>query len=988
MINKLREKLNKNDNHGSSFVLVIVATTFMCILVSALLMGALMTYKLKFYKLNSLNNFYEVETALDEIYAGVGASTNEHLYSAYSTTAELVVVYDTNTQSYVSLTEDEANKLFKRFFMSGFIADNNYKGIESVKKTLESFISNQKSVDNANGVYLDTSNMQLVFTDSNGKTRAESFDGTLAKSKTQSTFNKDNVVSIAFRNICVKRNVEIKGTSAGNYEQSITTDIVLTQPQYKVSFNMDSSIGSSLFDYAMLADMGLEVDLGDDATNSKNDSTNSNVKITGNIYAASDYYNKDYNADAATKVTSWYEDQANENDLKWGNTDRSINSGIYVNGNRTNLNIESGVIVCPGTLGVHNGAKLLIKGKGTGRAEVWTDNIVLGGSKGGSMTLAADTFVYDDTELNADDSKLSFNQGTYYGYSYNAADSRSVDYLRGVTSGLGVNRLASNFKLRSHFSDSAIIVNGKNSELDLSKLDSLYIAGKSYIEFSKIAASDATTWNNRVDSEEKDDSEKISVDDGSEYAYTNLTDYSTGQSLDVKTNQLIFLTQWAVADTGKDDGSVYLRVPDSYTNSAPLAELKKLYDDYATHPTKDGAPVLDFVKVIPQVVSGNTYYYLYIDESGNQSSESKAEQFAEKYYDILQNSVAKEVTENTYNVVNYVNFKVKLLLPDSSLVKSGAAVTDQREADENGNKKLFLRKSVDAKLDVENALRNTAYSKSFLTLYKDGNGGLYNKSFQDVKNSSETLLGSGSASKAEKTSNFLSYMYINMKDHLKVTDRKDEKNQNINAWNLVKYTKSGDYYTYSYDSDADKYSYNYSVTPINQYIDMSKIASKSINIRYNDGEYAKGDKAADEIVPEVIIIGSGADGGKSGTITLGTTNKNGELKGIVVTTGNVEFDTTVKSFTGMIIAGGKVKINHGMTINASATYVSGLLKACSEVKGEDEREKSLRSVATDIFKTYASTKDETKPEDDSSISISDISYEDILTFQNWKRNVE
>ena len=81
MINKLREKLNKNDNHGSSFILVIVATTFMCILVSALLMGALMTYKLKFYKLNSLNNFYEVETALDEIYAGVGASTNEHLYS-------------------------------------------------------------------------------------------------------------------------------------------------------------------------------------------------------------------------------------------------------------------------------------------------------------------------------------------------------------------------------------------------------------------------------------------------------------------------------------------------------------------------------------------------------------------------------------------------------------------------------------------------------------------------------------------------------------------------------------------------------------------------------------------------------------------------------------------------------------------------------------------------------------------------------------------
>ena len=69
MIERLKRKLRHNDDHGSSFVLVIVATTFMCILASAILMGAMMTYKLKFYKLNSLNNFYEVETALDEMYA-------------------------------------------------------------------------------------------------------------------------------------------------------------------------------------------------------------------------------------------------------------------------------------------------------------------------------------------------------------------------------------------------------------------------------------------------------------------------------------------------------------------------------------------------------------------------------------------------------------------------------------------------------------------------------------------------------------------------------------------------------------------------------------------------------------------------------------------------------------------------------------------------------------------------------------------------------
>ena len=75
-------------------------------------MGVLLAYKLRFYKLNSLNNFYSVEKAMDEIYAGIGASTNEHLYSAYTTTAEIVVYYKDG--QYANLTETEANDLFKK----------------------------------------------------------------------------------------------------------------------------------------------------------------------------------------------------------------------------------------------------------------------------------------------------------------------------------------------------------------------------------------------------------------------------------------------------------------------------------------------------------------------------------------------------------------------------------------------------------------------------------------------------------------------------------------------------------------------------------------------------------------------------------------------------------------------------------------------------------------------------------------------------------
>ena len=105
---------------------------------------------------------------------GVGAATNEHLYSAYTTTAELVVVYDTKAQAYTTLDNKSANELFKKLFMTGFVADTNYKSLKNVTDTLQSFISNEyDAVDNPDGVRLDTSNMKLIYTDVNNKTTTQ-----------------------------------------------------------------------------------------------------------------------------------------------------------------------------------------------------------------------------------------------------------------------------------------------------------------------------------------------------------------------------------------------------------------------------------------------------------------------------------------------------------------------------------------------------------------------------------------------------------------------------------------------------------------------------------------------------------------------------------------------------------------------------------------------------------------------------------------------
>lgn len=938
MIERLKRKLRHNDDHGSSFVLVIVATTFMCILASAILMGAMMTYKLKFYKLNSLNNFYEVETALDEMYAGVGAATNEHLYSAYTTTAELVVVYDTKAQAFTTLDNKSANELFKKLFMTGFVADTNYKSLKNVTDTLQSFISNEyDAVDNPDGVRLDTSNMKLIYTDVNNKTTTQYYkDNGGIKTEKQSGYENDKVQSVTFKNVCVKRSVNLQGSTAGTYEQSITTDIVLTEPEYNVSFDTSSVSNNTLYEYAILADMGVEV--GED-----NDNRTTDAQVKGNIYAASDYYNKDYNDVAETKVTNKYESKPT---TMWGTKESSAYSGIFVNGKNSTLTLNSDVVVCSGSLAAYNGAEINLSGRTQTLSELWADNIVIGGKDGGSLKASADAYIFDDTELNAEKASLKFTQGSYFGYSYNAQDTRSLNYLRQK------GYLATGYKLRSHFSDSAIIVNGKNSTLDLQDLNSLYIAGKSYIEFSKIAASSVP-----------EDDENITVDENADYAFTTLKDYSTGQSLDVKTNQLMFLTQWSVVNNTEkvdpDTGitTVTLQFPKTFEADANILDL---YDDFLNDLAIEGDKGVTAIK---QTVSGHDYYYLYIEDGKDSSNVSNAEKFAEKYYKLLQD-YGDEISSKLYNVQKYEQFQVKLVLPAEGKINASGAVTDQ-----NNDDSLFLRASTTTTMDVDTALDNVSTGKVFTNIL--GNKGSDNnkKAFNDLKADALKLAGSETASVEEQTSTFLSYMYINMKDHLSVLNNVDDTTKlSQNAWEIANYTSSSVGYLSSYDKDRDTYSYDYSITPLNHYVDFAYVFSKNLSIEKTIGNATNNEA-------KTIVI-------NSGDVKLQPNNGDGSFQGIIIAGGNVRFDKNVKSFRGMIITGSKLIIDHNMSISADAAFVANLLEQCSE--STDEK---LNTLTTKVLKNYTSSKSEGNTEV-TGASISDISYEDILVFQNWKKNVE
>ena len=1023
MLKKIKSRLKRTGNRGSSFVLVIVSATFLSILISALLMGMLLAYKLRYYKINSLNNFYSVEKAMDEIYAGIGATTNEHLYSAYTTTAELVVYYKDG--KYTNLSETEANDLFKKFFMQGILDDSSLNSIPTLVDTLGSFITDPN-------VALDYNNLKIVYSDTNGKNRYIKYvSSPSGKPKGQISadpgFDEKNIDQIAFKNIGVKRTITLtaaadKETMApGTYEQSIMTDLVLKKPEYNVSFDMTGVNSDSLYSYALLADMGLQVE---GTTTNFQDASATVVNVKGNVYTATDYYNKDYNDAPATKVTNKYNESVVRN---WGATDESANSGIYVD--KASLTMSSDIIVNAGSLAAFNGANVTLSGRSTNLSELWTDNILIDGEEGGSIVAAANAYVYDDTELNAKKSSLTFYGGNYFGYSYSANDVRSIRLLKDA------GKLPTNFDLRAHFSDSAIIVNGEKSTLDLKALDSLYIAGKSYIEFSKKAANQVTDATEQKALGLVDDKgNKKNVD----YAFTTLRDYSTGLSLDVKSNQLIFLTQWETvqgSETVDKNGytHVKLKLPKSLKNDTKLTNPQKtgLYDEFIEKVT-NGDLVINAIK---QTVSGHDYYYLYITASYNHTASENSEAFVEKYYDLLAENL-EETNKKLYNVSNYESFDVTLLLPsdsndnvDPNKIKTGAAVTAQN----NNDKSLYVQASTKSKLDVDRALKAASTSKTFSLLLGNGDTTTNNNTYTALRTKADALEQSQtSLTDEQKISNFLSYMYINMKDHLSILDSKkigvdgkveleaDGKTEKEkSAWSLVKYTsdnktpekftdpsyyhythvgaQKGDYvknqttgaYDYVGKDNTGVYkgdyikekitSYNYSLTPLNKFVDFSKIFAAHSTA---DGENHTAHKNINKTIPSgdgssdsIIVI-------NDGDVVLGSAGSATSLQGVVICGGDVKFSDKVKSFRGLIIAGGKVICNSSISITADVSYTASLLQKCSESTDTD-----ISVITREILKNYITEKKNSNASVKSS-TLSDISYNDILEFRNWKKNVE
>ncbi|MCM1494988.1 MAG: hypothetical protein NC089_04245 [Bacteroides sp.] len=616
----LRKKLN---NRGNTFIVILVAIACMGILIGVIMASMGYFYRMRFVDLENKNNFYYVEKAMDDIYTGIGSDSVTELMRAYESTVEVMVYYDTVAGRFVTIDEASANEIMKQKFLRNLVESDKYKSQQDLYNSLSSFISvSDVTLVNPASLSADQPRLYLevvTATDAAGKT----------------TYDK-----------LVIHNVTVTRTTDEGYVQSITTDIEIAEPEFNVSFSNVDGNTNALYSFAMIADMGVEFDRATQA--------NQAISITGNIYAAADYYNKEYNQTVGTRVSSYYGGTTTDERLNAcdGWKEKSRYSGIYVNA--TNVNIMANTVIVPGSLSVMNDAKVSIIGdriSGDGYSNVWADNIVMAPSYvrttgmkfgGGALSMYANAYVADDFEINEDNAAVEL-AGNYYGYNFSqTSDTERV-----------LSQYAQNSK--AHYNSSAIIVNGNAANLDFSGLKELYVAGRSYISTSTIrqssVAADGTSATVSY----------VEVDNGTD---TRNVDVRTGESISVKTNQMAYMPMGIYEDSNGE------QIP-KFTNDN-LGLNRTIYN-YMQDPSRDW---LANPAVVSQSVAGNTYYFL------NFKSARAASEFLSWYVD-KENGISKlpgyEITNDIVDITAYTDNLADINLGSGSdavrVTTSGAYTT-------------------------------------------------------------------------------------------------------------------------------------------------------------------------------------------------------------------------------------------------------------------------------------------------------------------------
>ena len=972
--------------------MVVVSMAFIGIVVGALLTAASYAYRLRMQDVNARDNFYYVEQAMNEIYAGVGSETLTNMQEAYVYTVENMVYYDLATQTYQKRSDADAEKMFKDKFMQN-ISGNEFFAPTNLASSLEKFISDDS-------VKLDPSRLAI-------DTITDPVTG--------------KIEMIKIRNITLNRTVEYK-KAVGSYTQTISTDIEIGNPDFTVLFNSTSGGSPNIFDFSLVADMGVEID------------STVPVTIAGNVYAAADYYNKQYDASAwgedsgDREFSKTYTDATGKNEeIKYthgsvtsrvyesetnntfyngvstimnsadatvpgtrqyfdGVNKRSMYSGFYIDG--TNVSVLADMVIVPGSLSVMDNGFLTIYGKNgmaVDEAEVWADNVILGGYSikvpttqkdddgniifaynGSKADIRANMYVRDDTEINSVGSSFKL-RGKYFGYGDSTSkDTRTFvptvdleNFQRPFLQYNGNSQVTANgqpvteTENRGHYNSSAIIVNGERSTLDFTNVTSIYLAGRSYIELSKNVTTEDEADESTITAEGVQSNVQTiefnpdikTTDSSGNVDTVFIRDYKTGESLSIKSNQVAYIpVQYTGIPTPAValDGNVGLS--DDWGKRAYDADLhpalrgSALFEKYFPAARFVDANNKYAIPCIMQEVSGKKYYYYDFERAYRYIASGSA-----GYYASGRNPVAVSTLGATYCDNFVAEFPSAEAYAASFIEDYVAELNDPTSTIRDYLKDITDYDGFTAGDIILPKTDSVIYSSGAITTKEGANFNVAVKNSADL----DTLFSSSS--------------YNVSGTNLEATDYSDglEKEYNYVKWNLGHFSDPASFEKkYIDDLISDSNFTEASITPINKFLNFDKINS----VRKLD------------LASGYYVIASNENV---------SVNETGLVKGIILTKGDVTFGANVTGFEGLIVSGGKIYISNQMqTINASAEICRAVLREC-QLSGEDDCQKFL-----ELFKGYEGSEIVEKIDDTESKTIDTIDYSDVVRFNNWMKNVE
>lgn len=370
---ELRKRLSlRKDNRGATLIIVLVAMAFITVLGATLLFTAYTGYQMKIVERQGKATFYDAESAMDEIRAGLQVAHSNAIVEAYTKVLG----------EYSTITEESAEAKFRTYFVQAL---NNW----------------------------EKSDMPLFSTD--GKVY---YVGVLRSFLTPGVLQGDVTVSggtgldgdTAGTAIVRPEGITLKDITVeyrrGGYYSKVTTDIYMNTPRF--IYTMSDLIMTAVPDYAMIA----------------------RTELTGFGQATLDIDNGNAYAGA-----------------------------IKINLAGNQLTVKNGTVICKGNLDLLDGGSFVLDN----RSILWANEIQLGNSS--VLNLEGDSYVADDLNLEGDGARAIL-QGRYFGFG------------NGLIAGGGDETSIAE-------TNSAILINGKYAQLDISRLQNLMLAGTGFIGTSE-----------------------------------------------------------------------------------------------------------------------------------------------------------------------------------------------------------------------------------------------------------------------------------------------------------------------------------------------------------------------------------------------------------------------------------------------------------------------------------------------------------------------